>query len=234
MSQPWMHEGALDAEVFEAIVIGDADPGRVSLRRPDDPRAYEARNAVIGYTPNAGDRVVCLAGGRGVYVTGVLVAPPQPAPPQKPPELRAGEARALVEEGRIVVRGEGGDLIVSYDPALGLARVASSAVLALEATERLELKSKEITVDAARLTQRVGDLITEADRVTTSADRWDLRVNKLTERAKNAFRDVESLFQTRAGTLRSIAREGMSLFANRTSIRSTKDTAVDGERVLLG
>jgi hypothetical protein len=229
MSQPWVNESVSVPEVFEAIVIGDAEPGRVSLRRPDDPRACEARNAVIGYTPTAGDRVVCVAGGRGVYVTGVLVAAPQ-----KPPELRVGDARALVEEGRIVVRDESGALIVSYDPTLGVARVAGATVLALEAADRLELKSKEITVDAERLTQRVGDLVTEADRVATSADRWDLRVNKLTERAKNAFRDVEALFQTRAGTLRSIAREGMSLFADRTSIRSKKDTALDGERVLLG
>ncbi len=229
MSQPWINDSASGPEVFEAIVIADADRGRVSLRRPDEPRAYEARNAVIGYTPTAGDRVVCVAGARGVYVTGVLVAPPQ-----EPVELRAGDARALVEEGRIVLRGSDGELIVSYDPALGVARVAGAAVLELEATERLELKSKTITLDAESLTQRVGDLITEADRIATSADRWDLRVNKLTERAKNAFRDVEALFQTRAGTLRSIAREGMSLFANRTSIRSKKDTAVDGERVLLG
>lgn len=50
----------------------------------------------------------------------------------------------------------------------------------------------------------------------------------------NVFRDVQALLQTRAGTVRSIAREGMSLFADRTTIRSKKDTAVDGERVLLG
>ena len=46
----------------------------------------------------------------------------------------------------------------------------------------------------------------EAVRISTSADRWELHVNKLTERARTAFRDVEGLFQTRAGSLRSIAR----------------------------
>ena len=89
-------------------------------------------------------------------------------------------------------------------------------------------------IEADRLLQTVRDLVTEAERVSTSTGRWDLRAQRITERARDVFRDVESLLQTRAGTIRSIARAGMSLFANRTSIRSKKDTAVDGERVLLG
>ncbi len=216
-------------DLFEAVVIEESDPGRVRVRRTDDASVHEARNAAAGYRPSAGDRVVCIAGLRGAYVTGVLVAGPRAV------ELRAGDASARVEEGRIVVRGDEGELLLSYDPEGRVARVSTSrAALAIEASERLDLEAKEITMVAERLTQRVADLVTDAERVSTSADRWELHVNRLTERAKNAFRDVEALLQTRAGTLRSIAREGMSLFARRTSISSEKDTAIDGERVLLG
>lgn len=221
-------ERVLAAQWFEAVIVAETDPGRVSLRRSDDAGVHEARNAVLGYRPSAGDRVLCTEGARGVYVTGVLVA-------SVATELRVAGASAQVEAGRIVIRDEGGTVLVSHDPAAGVTRVsASQTTLAIEATERLELKAKEVSVEAERLTHRVADLVTDAERISTSADRWELRVNRLTERAKNAFRDVECLLQTRAGTLRSIAREGMSLFARRTSIRSEKDTAIDGERVLLG
>lgn len=227
MVQSMIEPGLASAELFEAVVVAETDPGRIALRRAEDGLLVEGRNAVLGYRPSEGDRVVCSAGARTIYVTGVLVAPPQPL------ELRAGDVSARVEEGRIVVRAESGAVLVSYDPAQRTARL-ESGVLALEASERIALKAPEVTVEAERLTQKVADLVTEAERIATSADRWELRVNRLTERAKNAFRDVEALMQTRAGTLRSIAREGMSLFARRTSIRSEKDTAIDGERVFLG
>jgi hypothetical protein len=219
-------EAADRAEVFEALVVEVHEHGRVSLRRADGAgTAFEARSAVHGYCATSGDRVLCTAGSRGVYVTGVLMAPP--------PELRAGGARAAVEAGELVVRGADGTIVLRYDAETGVIRV-SSANTVIEATDRLELKGKEVSVEAERLVQRVGALVTEAESIATSVDRWELRANRITERARNVFRDVEALLQTRAGTLRSIAREGMSLFANRTTIRSKKDTAVDGERVLLG
>jgi hypothetical protein len=213
--------------LFEAVVVDVADPGRLTIRTAEDAAIVEARNAVLGYQPTAGDRVLCAPSGRVAYVTGVLVASATSA------ELRAGDAVARVEDGKLVVRGEDGALLVTFDPGTGIARV-SSAEVRIEASERLVLASPEVTVEAEKLTHRVTDLVTEAVRISTSADRLDVRVNKLTERAKTAFRDVEDLLQTRAGTLRSIAREGMALFAKRTSIRSEKDTAIDGERVFLG
>ena len=219
--------GLARRDVFEAVV-GEVEEGRLSLRRPEHAGVrVDARNAVHGYHPSVGDRVLCTEGPGSVYVTGVLMAPPF--------ELRSGETCARVEDGRLVVRGGDGALIVSFDPDSGVTRVnADRSVLSIEASERLELKAPEVTIEAKRLLQRVTRLVTEAEHVSTSTGRWDLRANRLTERARDVFRDVESLLQTRAGTIRSIARGGMSLFANRTSIRSKKDTAVDGERVLLG
>lgn len=215
-------------ELFEAVVVDEAEPGRLTVRTAEDAALIEARNAVLGYRPTEGDRVVCTPSGRGLaYVTGVLVTHAHG------PELRAGGAVARVEDGRLVVRGEDDALLVSFDPEAGVARVVSAKVR-IEAGEELVLEAPEVTVKAERLTHQVSDLVTEAVRVSTSADRWELRVNRLTERAQRAFRDVEGLFQTRAGSLRSIAREGLSLFSRRTSIRSEKDTAIDGERVFLG
>lgn len=215
------------AEVFEALVVDVHEHGRVALRSAHAPAgvATEARVAVHGYAPTRGDRVLCTAAPSGSYVTGVLMAPA--------PELRAGDACVRVEDGELVIRGADGAVILRHDAESGVTRI-SSAHTVIEGTERLELKAKEVSVDAERLVQRVAALLTEAESVATSTDRWELRANRITERARNVFRDVQSLFQTRAGTIRSIAREGMSLFADRTSIRSKKDTAVDGERVLLG
>ncbi len=220
-------EGSETIEVFEALVIEAHEHGRVALRIAHQPgaSAIEARSAIHGYRAASGDRVLCTRGARGVYVTGVLMAPA--------PVIRAGGASAEIEGGEIVIRGADGSVVVRYDAETGVTRVHAESTV-VEGMERLELKAKEVSVTAERLVQRVGAVVTEADSVATSADRWELRANRITERARNVFRDVEALLQTRAGTLRSIAREGLSLFANRTSIRSKKDTAIDGERVLLG
>ncbi|MCB9598620.1 MAG: DUF3540 domain-containing protein [Sandaracinaceae bacterium] len=216
-------------ELFEALIVEVIEPGRLSLRRPDVARVVEARVALVGYRPTAGDRVLCVANDRAAYVTGVLVAG------ETSPEPSPSGARATVEDGNIVVRAEDGVLLLSFDPVSGVTRVRSqTTVLSIEATEKLELKAPDVCVEAERFTSRVGDLVTEAHRVSTSADRWELRANRIVERAKNAFLDVDGMLQTRAGTLRSIAREGMSLFARRTSVRSEKDTSIDGQRVLLG
>lgn len=211
---------------FEARVTAVHEHGRVLLRRADGATTpLEARCAVYGYQPTVGDRVLCAESDRAVYVTGVLMAPT--------PELRLGRTSARIEHGEIVLRGVDGALILRHDVDAGVTRVCSDHTV-VEASERLDLTAKEIHLDAERLVQRVTELVTEAESIATSADRWQLRANRIHERARNVFRDVESLLQTRAGTLRSIAREGMSLFARRTSIRSKKDTTVDGERVLLG
>lgn len=224
-------EGLLGiGELYEAV-IASVEDGRVSARRADRTGLrIEARNAVHGYRPSPGDRVLCSEQGNAVYVTGVLVAASNDRA-----ELRCGDATARLEEGRLVLRAADGAVIVSFDPSSGVTRVsASDRVLSLDAAERLELKAPEVTIDADRLVQRVRHLVTEAEQVATSTARWDLHTVQLTERARNVFRDVSELLQTRAGTMRSIAREGMSFFAQRTSIRSKKDTAIDGERVLLG
>lgn len=234
MSQP-SSEGVLRVdELYEAVVAGVED-GRVSARRADrGGLRVEARNAVHGYRPRTGDRVLCTERDGAVYVTGVLVAAPAEVPAEHG-VLACGEATARVEEGELVVRAADGTLLVSFDPSSGVTRVsAQQTVLSIEAAERLELKAPEVRVDAERLVQHVRHLVTEAEQIATSTARWDLRAGQITERARNVFRDVRDLVQTRAGTVRSIAREGMSLFAQRTSIRSKKDTAIDGERVLLG
>ncbi len=220
-------DAAPSREIFEALVVEAHESGRVTLRRADGaPATMEARCAVHGYAAAAGDRVLCTAAERGTYVTGVLLSAPQ---------LRAGETCARIEDGALVLRAADGAHILRHDPAAGVTHVSSErTVLSIESAERLELRAKEVSVEAERLVKRVGALVTEAEQVATSVDRWELRANRITERARNVFRDVEALLQTRAGTVRTIARAGLSLFANRTSIRSKKDTAIDGERVLLG
>lgn len=214
------------ARTFEAVVTAAVD-GSLEVRRADRQGRIEARNAVHGYAPTSGDRVLCTAHGDTTYVTGVLVA--------APPALRLAGATARVEDGHLVVRADDGTIVVRFDPASGETRVrADHSALTLEASERLELRAPDVTVEADRLIQRVGRLTTEAGQVSTSTQRWDLRAGQVTERARNVFRDVRDLLQTRAGTLRSIARGSVTLFGQRTTVRSKDDTSIDGARVLLG
>ena len=57
---------------------------------------------------------------------------------------------------------------------------------------------------------------------------------RILERANNVFRTVEGVIDTRAGRLRSLARETTQVRSGATSITSKEDTFIDGRRVLLG
>jgi hypothetical protein len=62
----------------------------------------------------------------------------------------------------------------------------------------------------------------------------EVRAERLIERAKDAYLEVDGLLQTRARRARSIIREAYQLVSERTSLVSKKETSIDGERVLLG
>ena len=62
----------------------------------------------------------------------------------------------------------------------------------------------------------------------------DAPAHRLIERARDAFRDVSELSQSRLGRVRTIVREGYSLTSQRTTMVSKDDTSIDGKRILLG
>jgi hypothetical protein len=79
-----------------------------------------------------------------------------------------------------------------------------------------------------------GRITTTATTLSHTVERFELAAGQIIERARDAFRDVQDLSQTRAGRVRTIVQDLYSLYSKRTALQSTEETSVDGSKVLLG
>ena len=85
--------------------------------------------------------------------------------------------------------------------------------------DRLRFAVARVGLEARRLEQRVGELETNAGRVM--------------ERAKESYREVETLAQTRAGRLRFVAKESFHTLAERVAVKAVQVLSLRGERIHL-
>jgi hypothetical protein len=124
-------------------------------------------------------------------------------------------ASAEADGERLVVRDARGSVVVVYDAERGTAEiVAPEGDLLLSAPHgKISLKAREVECDAGRI---------------------EIRADRIFERARDVYRDVEGLLQTRAQRVRTLATGAYQLFAKRVNVLAEEDAAVDGKRVLLG
>ncbi|MCA9640020.1 MAG: DUF3540 domain-containing protein [Myxococcales bacterium] len=129
-----------------------------------------------------------------------------------------------------------GRLLVNYDTQSGTLELRATADLHLAAPagsvrvsagRRIELSAPEAELAGRQLSLR-------GDATQVDFGRLELRGERLLTRVAEAFVDVERVAETRAKRLRTLVESTLELFAQRTSIRSEKDTRVDGKRILLG
>jgi hypothetical protein len=133
-----------------------------------------------------------------------------------PVEVRtAGGASAEAVGERLVLRDARGSIVVVYDAERGTAEIlAPDGDLVLSAPHgKISLKAAEVECEAGRI---------------------ELRADRIFERARDVYRDVEGLLQTRAHRVRTLATGAYQLFAKRVNVLAEEDAAVDGKRVLLG
>jgi hypothetical protein len=128
-------------------------------------------------------------------------------------EFAARDAVRLRAEREVELAA--GQTIHVGGPAL-TARVQRASLQADEAG----VTARAIAVTAEKAVQLVGVLETTATRIL--------------ERAKNVYRDVEELSQTRAGRMRLVVQQTFHLLGRRTLIRAEKDARIDGEKIYLG
>lgn len=109
------------------------------------------------------------------------------------------------------------------------------------APESLEIQAKhariaadhhEVIADRTEIVARA--LSTSAEEIIETADRVERTAHRLIERARDAFRDVAELCQSRVGRMRTVVRDAYSLSSQRTTMTSKDDTSIDGKRILLG
>jgi hypothetical protein len=133
-----------------------------------------------------------------------------------PVQIRTPSGASAETEGeRLVVRDARGAIVVVYDAERGTAEIAAPAGdLVLSAPQgKIALRAREIECEAGR---------------------FELRAERIFEHARDVYREVEGLLQTRAERVRTLARGAYQLFAKRVNVAAEEDAAVDGKRVLLG
>jgi hypothetical protein len=120
-----------------------------------------------------------------------------------------------VDGERLVLRDTRGAIVVVYDAERGTAEIAApKGDLLLSAPHgKIALRAQEVECEAGRI---------------------ELRADRIFERARDIYRDVEGLLQTRAERVRTLATGAYQLFAKRVNVLAEEDAAVDGKRVLLG
>ena len=137
------------------------------------------------------------------------------APGQPEKVLTAGGASAEVAGERLVVRDVRGAIVVVYDAERGTAEIiAPAGDLVLGAPHgKISLRAQEVECEAGRI---------------------ELRADRIFERAREVYREVEGLLHTRAERVRTLAHGAYYVFAKRVNVAAEEDASVDGKRVLLG
>jgi hypothetical protein len=142
-----------------------------------------------------------------------------------------GGASVSIAGEAIEVRDRAGALVFSYDAETGSIRVeaprgdvvfaAPNGKLVFEAGTDLELGAK----GQAKLHAQAFELVAGVAAV---------HAERLVERVKDAYRDIDGLLHTRVGRVRSLVAGAYELLAKTTTVTSEEDTSIDGKRVLLG
>ena len=155
-----------------------------------------------------------------------------------------GDLKLSAPAGRVLI--EGRDVAVQAARDLGLNAPRRVTVgtdqshLAFEG-EKAKLQTTELGENAKKARLAVGDaevlarqIVTSAERIATKVTRYELEAERLVEKAKDAFRDVTGLAQTRIGRAKTVVREVFSLRSKRSVFKSEQETKIDGSKVLLG
>jgi hypothetical protein len=172
-------------------------------------------------------------------------------------DAAAGTARIAAPRGDLTLAAPKGKVVVDAATDIELRaqrdvrhraarRVACEAgesaepgLIVERAAVRVTAQSLDVTSERASLHTTQGHILAEriettAAQIVSTVGRMEVRAERLIERAKDAYLEVDGLLQTRARRARSIIREAYQLVTERTSLVSKKETSIDGERVLLG
>ncbi|MEZ4233095.1 MAG: DUF3540 domain-containing protein [Polyangiaceae bacterium] len=140
--------------------------------------------------------------------------------------MRRSARKPISSEGR---------LIACFDAKTGALVLHSASDLTLLSAGKLKLRGAEgIEIDAPEIRQTCREFELRADQASMNTTTWRLQAQRIFERSTDAYRRVERVCETRAETIRSVARRTLSFLAERSSIVSREETRVDGKRVLLG
>jgi hypothetical protein len=168
-------------------------------------------------------------------------------------EHRVAEGRTVVSARALLLQADrdvevaaGGDLRLR---AAGDVRVSAGREASLEAAEsgigfrddRAELHGgalgarlgrADLQVEEANLVART--VRTVAGRMKREIEILETRAGRVIERAKESWRETEGLSQSKAGRLRLVAEETLTVLGQSTLVKAREDVKVKGEKIHLG
>lgn len=156
--------------------------------------------------------------------------------------VRAEGSGAVIHdpEGRVIVRYANGSAEI-VAPSGDVTLSAPKGRVRIEAAQGVEVHSSRVDVTAttSRVTLQHAEvlaerIVTSAASIAQTAERVEVTATKIIERARDTYREVADLAQTRAGRLRTLVKDTFDVHARRTTMVSKDETAIDGSKVLLG
>ncbi len=99
---------------------------------------------------------------------------------------------------------------------------------------RIDVQAKTSRLVTGQATVLARSITTTAELLAQNVGRYELAASKIVEKARDAFREVSGLLQTRAGRARTLVSDLYSLSTRRTVLDSKEETSIDGKKILLG
>ncbi|MBV8880534.1 MAG: DUF3540 domain-containing protein [Planctomycetaceae bacterium] len=111
---------------------------------------------------------------------------------------------------------------------IGVLQGRGPSVLSFPGDVTLSAPQGSIHFDAAKA------VTTSAPAVEIRAEALDIEARTLVQRFESALQWVKDLFETKAGRTRMVSEGTHLQIAERTFIRSEKESKIDGEKIYLG
>lgn len=160
-----------------------------------------------------------------------------------------GDLELSVPEGALRMRARDGvEVATEGDLSLrGGRRVQIEASREGRPASRLAMQPGELTlvgsvitaaadraeVLASRIGVKAHQLESHVDRVRSVAKVLDVRAGRIVERARDVYREVSGLSQTRAGRLKLVAQKAAQLVGENTLLKARDRMKIKGERIHL-
>jgi len=152
-------------------------------------------------------------------------------------DVRAAGDISLAAAGKVSIEGGAGAALTSK-AAVEIASEGSAVRLDRERA-RVEATILETHADRAELKAKdaslvVGTLRSAIHRIRENADIVERTAGRVVERAREVYREVEGLSQTKAGRLKLVADTALSLLGTSTEVKAREDVKVKGEKIYMG
>jgi hypothetical protein len=178
-------------------------------------RARRAKSCLVA--PEIGDKVLYALDGEGAYVLAVL-------------EGRDEGPTRLTTEGDLQIQSRGGRVLVGG--CEGVAVVSGGEVSIAAAEVSVRAPKGTVAIDELGFLGRL--VQAQVTRVAIAAKEIDTAAERLSQRVKRAFRFVEEIDQTRAGTIDLRAQSMVGIRGENAVISARVLTKVDGEQIHIG